>query len=220
MKRGSAILAALALTVGISDLEPAHAQVNIGDSSTSFSTTPLEANDPILEQLRQMDVVKTASQSIGTPDWTTVFKVQRGAASDPVYVVNYQPRTSQAVVKATFLGIASASKAVVAQLLHTDEQTNEQKMQFAWLTPEMHYLGMTTTFVDGKVEASTENLHHLGVPGLATPNFAWGCFITCLVNAHVPGWCIQLCQLCWFPPICAACAGCASGAYIYCVATC
>lgn len=206
--------------MGIGSMEPAHAQEIAGDPTTSLSMTVLEANDPIIHQLSQLDAVKTANSSIGIPDWTSVSKIQRGVSSDAVYVIIYQPHTSKEVVKATFLCVGS-NKAIVAQLLHTNEQANEQTMQFAWLTPEMHYLGTTITNKDGKVEASTENPYQLGVAGTAIPYFSFSCFITCLTNAHVPGWCLAICDVCSFViPVCLPCAGCAAGSYFYCVATC
>lgn len=218
LKRSGAILAALALTAGIGALEPVHAQGKAEDPSTPFSMSPLDVDDSLIQQLQHMDVVKTASRFIGTPDWTTVFKVTRGASSTAVYVITYQSKTSQDVVKATFLCVASTSKAVVAQLLHTDEQM----LRFAWLTPDLHYLGMTTTSKDGKVEATTDNPHHLGVEGTATPDFSWSCFISCLTRAHVPQWCIDICDACGILIFvaCPACAGCVGGSYAYCVATC
>lgn len=217
LKRGGAILAALALTTGIGTLEPAYAQSNAGDTSTSFSMTPLNAQDPFVQQLQRMDAVKTASKTLGIPDWTSVLEVRCRSSPQAVYVISYQPEMRQEVVKATFLCITNTAKAVVAQLLHTNDQT----VQFAWLTPNLHYLGMTTTSKDGKVEASTENPYHLGLAGTSTPDFAWGCFITCLITADVPSWCISICEGCGiFIVTCVACAGCAAGSYAYCVATC
>jgi hypothetical protein len=216
LKLGSAFFSAFALTMGISNLEHIHAQENTKGSSASFSMTPVSITDPFIQQLRQMDVFLAIGESLGIPDWTTVFKVKRGSSHNAVYLINYHPRTSHEIIKTTYLGITTTSKAIVAHLLHTDAQ----KIQFAWLTPDMYYLGMTTTSIDGHVAVSTENPYHLGTTNTIVPNFAWSCFITCLANAHVPDWCIQICQFCWLPPACVACAGCAAGAYAYCVATC
>lgn len=224
LRRSGAVLAAIAFGLGVRHfVSNQNVYAQIAGTQNPLTITYVDINDAIIEQLRQTSAVYSANVHFGTPNWQRVQKVEHHLAQESIYVIPYESHKNQPIVKGTFLAIMGSSlkgvaKSLVGQLLHADTKTQE----FAWLTPDGHYVVDTIGYRDGNVKISTRNFHALGV-GTVQPDINLSCFNSCLGAHRVVPWCIPYCDFCVIngdPGNCAVCFGCASGAYLYCLAQC
>lgn len=224
LKRAGALLGGAILGLGIGNFifrQDAHA---MSVTQNPFTITPIASNDPVIGQLNKSDLIQRTNTSFGVPNLADVQKVEYHLTGETVYIIPYDLQKEQPVIQDTFLAVLGSSlqstaKGLVGQLLHANGQIQE----FAWLTPDAHYIATVTGYRDGRVEVSTNNPYALGKANFVKPLSFLGCLNACLSGYHILPLCISLCDSCFntaIPPVCAACYGCSAGEYFVCVFRC